>query len=241
MTRSTCLYLELPLTDYREAWELQRKIVTAKISRSLSRDVILVLEHPPVYTLGRRGGIENLCVSKAFLERKGIAVVPVERGGDITYHGPGQLVAYPLLDIQRTRLGVTDLVGRLEDVMIHTAAAVGISAGRNPLNRGVWIDNAKLGSIGIAIRKGVTFHGMALNVNLDLTPFSWINPCGLQGVAMTSLEKEAGRAVDMQEARQAGIANLAGALDMHLERVELETVMRSLDLSGVDTADGPKL
>ena len=135
MEKPHCLYVELPLTEYRKAWDLQQTIVTAKTRGALENDVVLVLEHPPVYTLGRRGGIENLCVPKERLAREGIEVVPVERGGDITYHGPGQLVAYPLLDIRRARMGITDLVTCLEEIMIETAGDFDVQAQRNPLNR----------------------------------------------------------------------------------------------------------
>jgi lipoate-protein ligase B len=218
------LYVELPLTEYQEAWELQQAIVKAKMEGRLPNDVILVLEHPPVYTLGRRGGLENLCVSRAKLAQEGIDVVQIERGGDITYHGPGQLVAYPLLDIRRARLSVMDLVASLEEVMINTASVFGVEAGRNPLNRGVWIDRAKLGSIGIAVRKDITFHGMALNINLDLTHFSWINPCGLKDTGMTSLKEAAGKTIDMQAARNAVRKNMQTVFGLELEPVEPETL-----------------
>jgi len=221
---ATTLYVELSLIEYREAWELQQAIVKAKMAGTLANDVILVLEHPPVYTLGRRGGIENLCVSKDRLIQEGIDVVPIERGGDITYHGPGQLVAYPLLDIRRACMGITDLVDALEDVMINTAAVFGIEAECNPLNRGVWIGQAKLGSIGIAVRKDISFHGMALNVNLDLTHFSWINPCGLKDVGMTSLKAATGDTIDMQAARRALQENMQTVLGVALEPTSPETL-----------------
>ena len=220
----TTLYLDLSLTEYQEAWELQQAIVKAKVDGILQSDVILVLEHPPVYTLGRRGGIENLCVPRTMLEEKGIDVVQIERGGDITYHGPGQLIAYPLLDIRRARLGVTDLVSSLEEIMIDIAGVFGIEAGRNPLNRGAWIGKAKLGSIGIAVRKNITFHGMALNINLDLTPFSWINPCGLKDVSMTSLKEAVGKTIDMHVARHTLKENMQTALGFELEPTDLETL-----------------
>lgn len=221
---SPCLLVDLPLTEYRKAWELQQAIVNAKTEGTLANDVILVLEHPPVYTLGRRGGIENLCVSEDRLAQEGIDVVSIERGGDITYHGPGQLVAYPLLDIRRARMGITDIVNALEAVMINTAAVFGVKAERNPLNRGVWIGNAKLGSIGIAVRKDITFHGMALNVNLDLTHFSWINPCGLKNVGMTSLKAAVGDFVDMQVARRTLQKNMQTILGVALEPTDPETL-----------------
>jgi lipoate-protein ligase B len=156
------------------------------------------------------------------LEKESIDVVQVERGGDITYHGPGQLVIYTLMDIQRARIGAPDLVSALEAIMIDLAAAFGIEAERNPLNRGVWIGNEKLGSIGIAVRKGVTFHGLALNVNTDLTHFSWINPCGLQNVGMTSPEKALLRKIDMNEARRIVRGCIESSLDVKLKRIEPE-------------------
>jgi len=222
------LYLELPQTGYQDAWKLQQNIVAAKIDGRLDSDVILNLEHPPVFTLGRRGGRDNLCVSENFLRQEGVEVVQVERGGDITYHGPGQLVIYVLWDIKRSRTSVTDLVSALEEIMIRTAASVGVEAHRNPLNRGVWVDNAKLGSVGIAIRKGVSFHGLALNVSTDLTHFSWINPCGLHNVGMTTLEKELSREIDLQALRGTAakhIESVMGAKPKVIESDELNPLI----------------
>jgi len=159
--------------------------------------------HPPVFTLGRRGGLNNLTVSEAFLEKEGISVVQVERGGDITFHGPGQLVVYPIIDLRAARLGVVDYVTALEEVMIRTAVDWGIRAERNPKNRGVWVGDWKLGSIGVAIRRGVSFHGLAFNVNTSLMPFSWIHPCGLENTEMTSLMHELSREVSMNQVRNA--------------------------------------
>ena len=221
---ATTLYVELPLTEYREAWELQQAIVSAKMQGTLANDVILVLEHPPVYTLGRRGGIENLCVSQERLAQEGIEVVQIERGGDITYHGPGQLVAYLLMDIRRACLSITDLVSSLEEVMINTAAEFGIKTGRNSLNRGVWIGQVKLGSIGLAVRRDITFHGMALNINLDLTHFSWINPCGLKEIGMTSLKAATGKTIDMPAARHTLRENMQTVLGVELEKTNAESL-----------------
>ncbi|MFH1243677.1 MAG: lipoyl(octanoyl) transferase LipB [Pseudomonadota bacterium] len=206
MTRKSALkrwfITEIPMIEYTEAWDLQARLVSARKDRDIDKDIVLLLEHPPVFTLGRRGGIENLSVSEDFLEKEGISVFQVERGGNITFHGPGQLVVYPIIDLNDARLGVTDYVDHLEEVMILVAADWGIRCQRNPLNRGVWVANKKLGSIGIAIRKGISFHGAALNVNLSLRPFSWINPCGLPGIGMTSLEQELGRRLSMDQVRR---------------------------------------
>ena len=161
---------------------LQHKLVETVSSGDLS-GVVLLLEHPPVFTLGQRGGMENLKVTQAFLERSGISVIQAERGGSITYHGPGQLVVYPVIDLKQAGVSVAGYVEALEEVMIRTAGDWNISAGRNPAGRGVWVGTAKLGSIGIRVRRTVAFHGLALNVSVSLTPFDWINPCGLEGVA----------------------------------------------------------
>jgi lipoate-protein ligase B len=202
---------DLGLIPYPDAWDFQLRLVAARAQGRLAADGVLLLEHPPVFTLGRRGGRENLLVSEAWLDRSGIAVVQIERGGDITYHGPGQLVVYPIVHLPSAGLGVVDLVDRLEEVMIRTCADWGVSSGRNELNRGVWVGMKKVGSIGIAVRRGVSFHGLALNVNLDLKPFGWIQPCGLEGVGMTSIQAEAGHPV--------GIAYVKRVMRAHIEAV----------------------
>lgn len=182
-----CYFADLGVIPYETAWRLQIRLVTARHTGELSRDILLFLEHPPVLTMGRRGGFENLSVTEQFLDSIGVTLLKVERGGDITYHGPGQLILYPILKLQQRNMAVVDFVTHLEDLMIRTVADWGIKADRNPLNRGIWVGNDKLGSIGIAVRRGVTFHGLALNVHPDLRHFEWITPCGLAGVKMTSM------------------------------------------------------
>jgi lipoate-protein ligase B len=211
---------EFPLIAYGEALTLQHRIVRARNEGRIKGDFLLLLEHPPVLTLGRRGGRENLTVSDAFLKEQKIPVVQIERGGNITYHGPGQLVAYPIVALAKRQLSVTDFVDRLESVMIGIAADFGVLAARDSRNRGVWVGNAKLGSIGISIRRGVAFHGLALNVGTDLTPFSWINPCGLAGVCVTSLAAEAGRPIAMKKARASALEHFSAVFGATLERIE---------------------
>ena len=196
------LCVELSVTEYSEAWQLQSNLVEARKDKIINDNIVLLLEHPPVFTIGRRGGLNNLSVSANFLEKAGIPVVQVERGGNITFHGPGQLVMYPIIDLQVAKLGVVDYVEKLEEVMIRAAADWGIKADRNPINRGVWVGNNKLGSIGIAIRRGICFHGMAFNVNISLKPFGWINPCGLDNMGITSMEREISRKVSMNQVRE---------------------------------------
>lgn len=191
----------LPVTPYADALTLQRDLVAGRIDGRFCHDILLMLEHPPVYTLGRRGSREHLHVGPPFLRQRGIDVVHVERGGDITYHGPGQQVAYPVIDLKAARLGVAEYVHRLESVMIRTAADWGIRARRQEGKRGIWVGDKKLGSIGVAVRRGIAFHGLALNVCNDLEPFEWITPCGLDGVRMTSFRHEGAGAADMTAVR----------------------------------------
>jgi lipoyl(octanoyl) transferase len=215
--------------DYREALDLQRALVDAKTSQILDRDLVLFLEHPPVFTLGRRGGREHLLVDDATLGMRGIEVFHAERGGDITYHGPGQLVVYPVVDLGRRQLKVVEFVGTLEEVMIRVAADWGIVAVRNTKNRGVWIGNRKMGSIGIAIRHGVSFHGIALNVNTSMDPFSWINPCGLTGVEMTSMQQALGREIVMEEVRSATKLHIQEIFGVELEQADMNDIYKILD------------
>lgn len=187
--------------EYATALELQHRLVAARKSGALDTDLLVLLEHPPVFTLGRRGGRENLIVSADFLSRSGVQVIQTERGGNITYHGPGQLVAYLILDLEAARLGVKDLVYLLEEVMLRTTAGWGVAAARNPVNHGIWVGSRKMGSIGIAIRRGITFHGLALNVDPALEPFGWINPCGLAGIGVTSLKEASGLSPSLTSVR----------------------------------------
>jgi lipoate-protein ligase B len=200
--RESCYTVKLGLMDYNRARELQSRLVAARTNGTFNRDTILFLEHPAVFTLGRRGGRDYLQVDESFLKRAGIPIVQAGRGGYITYHGPGQLVVYPIIDLEARRLGVPDFVAALEEIMLQTVNTWGIQARRNTINAGIWMDNRKMGSIGIALRKGISFHGLALNVNVDLTPFSWIQPCGLSGISMTSVRQELGREIPMRNAIQ---------------------------------------
>ena len=179
------------MIPYAEAWDLQARLVEARVSGSLPNDVVLVLEHPAVFTLGKRGGRENLLVPEETLARQGIPIVQVERGGNITYHAPGQLVLYPIIHLERAGIKVVDMVDRLEEVMIRTCAEWGIQAGRNPLNRGVWVGMKKIGAIGIAVRRGVSFHGMALNVNIRSHAI-WLDPALRPGGGRRDVDADGG-------------------------------------------------
>jgi len=223
--------------DYLEALELQRSLVDAKTAEIVNQDMLLLLEHPPVFTLGRRGNREHLLVAEAFLGSRGIQVCHVERGGDITYHGPGQLVGYPIVDLRAGRWKVVAFVEALEEVMLRTVADWDIIAERNSMNRGVWIGNSKLGSVGIAVRRGISYHGLALNVNTSLEPFAWIHPCGLEGVQATSMEQVLGREIAMEDVRRAAGLHIQEIFGVELERVSLEDIYSLLGKRAQELAD----
>jgi len=186
----TCVFQDLQFLEYRRALDLQVDTRSAKIQNRSLPDHLFFVQHPPVFTFGRRGGKENLMKPDHFLEQQGIDMVQTDRGGNITYHGPGQAVLYPVVDLDRACIGVADFVHGLEEIMGRTAQDFGVSISRDPRNRGMWKGSRKIGSVGLSIRHGISIHGLALNVSLDLTPFSWINPCGLSRLSMTSLEQE---------------------------------------------------
>jgi lipoate-protein ligase B len=217
--------VDLGMVPYSEAWDLQTRLVEARGAGSLTNDVVLVLEHPAVFTLGKRGGRENLLVPEETLTRHGISIVQVERGGNITFHAPGQLVLYPIIHLERAGIKVVEMVDRLEEVMIRTCAEWGIPAGRNPLNRGVWVGLKKIGAIGIAVRRGVSFHGMALNVNIDLAPFGWIQPCGLEGVGVTSMRTADGQDPGMAEVRRVLTQHMQTVFGARLVPADLNHVL----------------
>lgn len=223
------LLIELPIMEYAEARDLQQDVVAAKAEKRIESDVVLCLEHPRVFTIGRRGGRENLRVAADFLGREGVPVVEVERGGDITYHGPGQLILYPIVHLEKAGLGIGDFITSLEDVMLEAASDLGVFAERNSLNRGIWIGDNKLGSIGICVRRGIAFHGLSLNVNVALEPFDWINPCGLQGIAVTSIERELSREVPMERARESMRQGVEKVFGVKLIEIGLPELRRSID------------
>jgi lipoyl(octanoyl) transferase len=222
----TWLWVNFPRLDYREAWDLQVRLVVARKAGIIPDNIFLLLEHPPVITLGRRGGRENLLVSEAFLEEAGIPLLQVERGGDITFHGPGQLVGYPIVDLQAAPWGVAGYVARLEEVMRRTAAHWGVPAARHPRSRGLWSGGRKLGSLGLAVRRGISFHGFALNVNVSLEPFGWIKPCGLPGSAVSSMERELSQRLPMGEVREQLIKQIEAVFGVNLAPTEPATLGR---------------
>lgn len=182
--------------DYRAAWDMQHDLVTARSAGTIP-DQLLLLEHAPVLTLGRQSDAAHIRASVADLERRGIEVIRVERGGEVTYHGPGQLVAYPIVKLADRGLLIRPFVRALEDAMAQTAADFGVSAGRRDGFPGLWCDAAagsprKLGALGLRIERGVSYHGVALNVTTDLADFELIDPCGMPSAEVTSIARELG-------------------------------------------------
>ena len=203
----TIYSIKLNITDYQEIYDLQRSIALKKQNGDLTDDFVFFLEHKSVFTLGKRGGKENLTVSEEFLKEKGVDIVHVERGGNITYHGEGQIIVYPVIDIKKFGFSVRDYVSNLEEIMIRTSSDFGVKVKGDDDNRGAWVGNKKIGSVGIAVKRNIVFHGLSLNVNPDLTPFTWINPCGLEGVSITSIAKELGIEIDLSDAYNKIITN----------------------------------
>ncbi len=184
---------------YAEALSIQEAIVSRKIAESGAPDEILLLEHEPVYTIGRTPDQTSLGAR----ERLPHAVIQINRGGQATYHGPGQLIGYPIIDLRRRGQDLHRYLRLLESALIDALAALGVEANRLETLTGVWVDDRKIASIGIGVRHWVTMHGFALNVGGDLTPFNHITPCGIAGVDITSVERETGEPVEMARAVEA--------------------------------------
>ena len=186
---------------YREAWALQKQLVDARAAGEAT-DVLLLIEHDAVLTLGRNGDEAHVLASRRELARRSIEVVRVERGGEVTYHGPGQLVAYPILRLGERGLLIRPLVRALEEAMIETCAVLGVEAFRRDREPGCWVDAGrsraprKIGALGIRVERGVSFHGIALNIDSDLRDFELIDPCGTPGLVSTSIADELGRTAE---------------------------------------------
>jgi len=211
-----CVVEPLGIVDYAEALKLQREKVVLRKAQAIP-DTLLLLEHPHVYTLGRNARREHLLISPDRLAALSAQVFETDRGGDITYHGPGQLVGYPILDLSRHRRDLGWYMHSLEEVFVRLAESYGIRAERISGARGVWVGEAKLVAMGVHVSRWVTCHGFALNVSTDLGYFDWIVPCGLRGKGVTSLERLLGRSVPMEEVAGAVIKHFGEVFDLEME------------------------
>ena len=196
MAKPECSVHHLGLTEYNRAWELQKQLAlrVAEGSRPMS---LLLTEHPSVYTMGRRGSREQVLLDDAQLSEAGVPLHQVDRGGQVTYHGPGQLVAYPIVDLHAWEGGPVKYVRALEQVIIKTLADLGLASGTVDGLTGVWAGERKIAAIGVRVSRGITYHGLALNVNTDLSWFRHIIPCGIDDVEVTSVEAFLGKQVDL--------------------------------------------
>ena len=226
---------DLGRMDYKACWDLQQELFDARVARKRTGSIpvpgtdgdpddagtVLLVEHPPVYTLGKSGHAENLLVNQEALKAMGAQFFHIDRGGDITFHGPGQLVCYPILDLERIGIGLRGYIEALEEAVIRTVAEYGIAAGRIAGASGVWIDPGKarprkICAIGVRSSRYVTMHGFALNVSTDLRWFSRINPCGFTDRGVASIASETGREVPMNEVKTRVLTHLSEILNVEI-------------------------
>jgi lipoyl(octanoyl) transferase len=231
----TCGVHRLHLVTYENGMALQQKLVELR-QRDEIDDQLLLLEHPPVITLGRGGKLDNLLASPGALQTHGVRFFETTRGGDITYHGPGQIVGYPILHLGEGNRDVRKYVTSLEEVLIRTVAEYGITAARVDARRGIWVGNDKIAAIGVRIARWVTSHGWALNVNTNLEYFRLITPCGLHGTGVTSIERLLGHPVPLEEVREKLIANFG-----EIFQRELVPRPETIQLVKVVVHDGDKV
>ncbi|MCD5390723.1 lipoyl synthase [candidate division NPL-UPA2 bacterium] len=214
-----CRVLDLGSLDYRKAWDLQKELMEKRFRREVP-DTLILVEHPSVFTIGRSGSRKNLHVSNEYLESLGIPVYEIDRGGDITYHGPGQLMGYPILDLTEHGRDVHLLLRSLEEVLIRLLADWEVEAGRVAGYTGVWVGDEKIASIGIGVRHWISFHGFCLNVNPDMKYFSMISPCGIRDKGVTSLTKlkeESSEGIDLHEVKERLVQHFGDVFTVEME------------------------
>lgn len=215
----------LGLVPYAPSWDLQKRIAAERLEGRRT-DTLLLLEHPPTYTLGRNSLTEHILVGSEEIARRGATVERIDRGGEVTYHGPGQLVAYPIMKLEGDERSVTSLVWNLEQAIIDTLGEYGIPGERLEGQRGVWARGCKIASLGLAVKRWVTTHGMALNVALDMSYFTLINPCGHSETVMTSIEQEIGRPVPVADVGAVFARHFARIFNRHLYRGDTKITRR---------------
>ncbi len=205
------IYQDLKNISYQKAWDYQeelfQELLEAKQNKKINDNYLLFCEHPPVFTLGKSGTESNLLMSKDFLEKHGIEYFKINRGGDITFHGPGQIVGYTILDLEQFEMGVKQYIHAMEEVIIRTLTDYGVKSERLDGATGVWLETdmpraRKICAIGVRASRYVTMHGFAFNINTDLNYYSYINPCGITDKSVTSLKAELGKEIDLAEVQE---------------------------------------
>ncbi|MEP7382299.1 MAG: lipoyl(octanoyl) transferase LipB [Gemmatimonadota bacterium] len=233
---SRLLVCNLGICAYASALALQRAAAQARISGSLPHDLLLLVEHPPVITMGRSSKGGHLVASPSLLAARGVEYLEVDRGGDVTFHGPGQLVGYPIIDLKRHKQDLHWYLRQVEEALIRAIAPFGIDGIRNPGYTGVWVNDRKLASIGVHARDWVTWHGFALNVTTDLSWFDLIVPCGIAGVTMTSMELECARTPLSDHAVHASVVRgFETTFSLVAEPLSLDALRSMIELAGTGT------
>jgi lipoyl(octanoyl) transferase len=212
---------------YAEALELQRTLARDRISGAIPHDVLLLVEHPPVVTLGRSSKGKHLLASPELLATRGVDLFEVERGGDVTFHGPGQLVGYPIIDLKQHKQDLHWYLRQLEQSLMNSLGAYGIPAEQNAGLTGVWTRGRKIASIGVHARDWVTWHGFALNVETDLSYFDFIVPCGINGVEMTSMARELGAAPNAEDVRRTVCQSFATTFNLQTVATPLSSLLEA--------------
>lgn len=241
MNKQQVIYQDLGVMDYKTAWDYQESLLQENVRRKASsyelqaasiepatsyepatQHYLLFVEHPPVYTLGKSGNIENVLINEEMRTKKGIEFFRTNRGGDITFHGPQQIVGYPILDLEKFDTDIGKYLRRIEETILLTLADYGIKGDRSPGETGVWIDpdkkgrERKIAAIGVRSSRWITMHGFAFNINTNLDYFNFIVPCGITNKQVTSLEKELGRKIDFEEAKERVKKNFEKVFDVVL-------------------------
>lgn len=220
------IYKNLGVIDYKKAWDYQEELFAQKLLEKRNNQIpenhLLLCEHPPVFTLGKSGDDANLLITQNLLDQKGIQYYKINRGGDITYHGPGQIVGYPILDLEQFKLGVKEYIHAMEEVIIKTLADYNIRSERLEGATGVWLDTdkpavRKICAIGVRASRHITMHGFAFNVNTDLSFYNLINPCGFTDKGVTSMEKELSHKIVIAEVQQKIKQYFAEVFGMEME------------------------
>ncbi len=224
------------ITPYGDALALQRLLVAAR-QRGAIGDGLILLEHEPVFTIGRSTKTEHLVLPREYLAARGFGVYDIERGGSVTYHGPGQLVGYPIIDLRSYDEDIGKFMRALEQTLIDLLDRFGLPAARLPGYPGVWVDGKKIAALGVAVKRKVTMHGFALNVDPDLAHFSFINPCGL-GRDVTSMAAVLGRPIAVTVVRDSAAANFGRIYDLDLQPVSRAQLLRTGSAEPVSTAAG---